>query len=57
MGLVVAAGAPGTWTAIWDTIWLVRVRAEELASGLEPIHYALIALSALIVWGLMGRRH
>ena len=55
--LLLAAGAPGMWTEFWDLVWLVRTRVEDMASGLEPIHYALIALSALILWGLMGRRH
>jgi hypothetical protein len=57
MGLTLAAGAPAMWTEFWDLVWLVRTRVEEMATGLEPIHYALIALSALIIWGLMGRRH
>jgi len=57
MTLMLAAGAPAMWTAFWDLMWVVRVRVEELAAGLEPVHYALAALSALIIWGLMGRRH
>jgi hypothetical protein len=57
MNFVLAAGAPGMWTAFWDFMWVVRLRVAEMASTLEPVHYALIALSALIIWGLMGRRH
>ena len=57
MTLMLAAGAPAMWTAFWDLMWVVRVRAEELAAAVEPVHYALAALCALIIWGLMGRRH
>jgi hypothetical protein len=57
MRLVLAAGAPGMWTAFWDQMYVVRERLEELAANLEPVHYALIALAALILWGVMGRRH
>ena len=57
MGFVFAAGAPGMWTAFWDHMWTVRARVEEMAANLEPVHYALVALGALIIWGLMGRRH
>jgi len=57
MDFVIAAGAPGMWTALSDHLWVLRTRIEEMAAGIEPVHYALIALGALIVWGLMGRRH
>ena len=56
MHTMLAVGDPGVWSSFWDYFYVFRVHLTSMIGDLEPIHYALIALAAIILWGITSRR-
>ena len=56
MQVVLALGYPGIWTSFWEHVWLFQVHVQAMLADMEPIHWGMIAIAALLLWGVMGRK-